>query len=130
MKKFYFLILSFIFLFLANNVVASTLNESFGSSLDKTALETGHIDTNAMRDSSQTRTLLDSIGLAIGVALSLVGIFFLVLIIYAGYTWMLARGNAQEVEKAKSTIINAVLGLLIISIAYAVTVFLTDIVKY
>jgi len=41
--------------------------------------------------------------------------------IYAGYLWMLARGNEQEVEKAKNIIIYAVIGLVVVLSAYAIT---------
>ena len=59
-------------------------------------------------------------------ALTFVGVIFLVLAIYGGYTWMIARGNEQEVEKAKNTLIAAVIGLVIVIAAYAVSWFVIN----
>ncbi|OGF25672.1 hypothetical protein A2303_06755 [Candidatus Falkowbacteria bacterium RIFOXYB2_FULL_47_14] len=55
--------------------------------------------------------------------LSLLGIIFIVLIIYGGYNWMTAAGEEQKVEKAKDTIKRAVIGLIIIVAAYSITYF-------
>jgi len=50
-----------------------------------------------------------------------VGIFFLLLTIYAGFIWMLSRGNEQEVEKSKKILQNAIIGLIVVLLAYAIT---------
>lgn len=55
--------------------------------------------------------------------LALLGIIFLVLIIYAGYSWMTAAGEEEKVTRAKDTIRRAIIGLLIIVSAYAITYF-------
>lgn len=55
--------------------------------------------------------------------LGLLGIIFVVLIVYAGYTWMTAAGEEQKIEKAKDTIQRAIIGLIIIAAAYAITYF-------
>lgn len=46
--------------------------------------------------------------------LFLMGALFMVNIIYAGYLWFMAKGNEEQVTKAKSLMINAVIGLAII----------------
>lgn len=46
--------------------------------------------------------------------LTLMGVLFMVNIIYAGFLWMSARGKDEQVERAKKLIINAVIGLAII----------------
>ncbi len=63
-------------------------------------------------------------GQIIGIVLSFVGIIFLVLMIYAGVTWMTAEGNEQNVTKAKSLLINATIGIIIVFAAYAITSFI------
>ena len=68
-------------------------------------------------------TISSTIGKVVGYALSFVGVIFLILIIYAGFTWMLARGNEAEVKKAKDLMFDAVIGLVIILSAYAITAF-------
>jgi hypothetical protein len=44
--------------------------------------------------------------------------------IYAGITWMIARGNEQKVAQAKDMIINSVIGIIIVFAAYAITSFI------
>ena len=65
-------------------------------------------------------------GTVITMALSLMGLLFLVLAIYGGYTWMMARGNEEMVEKAKNTLTNAIIGLVIVLAAYAISYFITS----
>jgi TRAP-type C4-dicarboxylate transport system permease small subunit len=62
-------------------------------------------------------------GKLIGVVLSFVGVLFLVLMIYAGITWMTAQGNEQQVSKAKDLLINSIIGIVLIFAAYAITAF-------
>lgn len=67
------------------------------------------------------RSLEQIVGSVIQSVLALIGILFLVLAIYGGYTWMMARGNEQEVDKAKDTIKAGVIGLGIMLGAYAIS---------
>jgi len=55
--------------------------------------------------------------------LGLLGIIFLVLIIYAGFLWMTAQGDEEKVTKAKDTLTRAIIGLVIITAAYSITYF-------
>ncbi len=59
----------------------------------------------------------------IRIALGLVGIVLLVIIIYGGFLWMTAAGNEEQIGKAKKTLTNAVIGLIIILSAYAIVLF-------
>ena len=58
--------------------------------------------------------------------LSLLGVIFIILMIIAGYNWMSAAGDEQKVQKAKDTIKRAIIGLIIIVSAYAITYFVFD----
>ena len=60
----------------------------------------------------------------INVALTVLGLFTLLLIIWGGYIWMNARGNQEEVEKAKKILTGAVIGLIIILASYGVASFI------
>ena len=71
--------------------------------------------------SGDKSTLPQKIGKVLNIATTFLGVIFLGLMIYAGYLWMLARGNEQEVEKAKNIIIYAVIGLVVVLSAYAIT---------
>lgn len=70
--------------------------------------------------------LPELIGGLINVFLSVLGIIFVVLVVYAGYLWMTAGGEATKVDKAKKLLGQAVIGLVIIVAAYAITAFVID----
>ena len=57
--------------------------------------------------------------------LGLLGIIFFALTVYAGYLWMTAGGEDEKVTKAKSLLMQAVIGLAIILSAYGITLFAT-----
>ncbi len=59
----------------------------------------------------------------IRVALSLLGILTVVIIIWAGFEWMTAGGNEDQVSSAKKRLSAAVIGLAIVLSAYAITNF-------
>ncbi len=56
-------------------------------------------------------------------ALGLLGILTTCIILYAGFKWMTAGGNEDEVSTAKKMLSSAVIGLAIIMSSYAITVF-------
>jgi heme/copper-type cytochrome/quinol oxidase subunit 2 len=64
----------------------------------------------------------------IRVILGFVGIIFLVLVIYAGFLWMVGGrdGNEEAISKAKSLLTNATIGLLVITAAYSITYYIAD----
>ncbi|MBT4153149.1 MAG: hypothetical protein HOE53_00705 [Candidatus Magasanikbacteria bacterium] len=74
----------------------------------------------------ETTDLATSSGVLIKLFLSAVGIIFLVLMVYGGFLWMTARGEEAQVEKAKSTITAAVIGISIVVSAYAITTLITS----
>ena len=62
----------------------------------------------------------------INIVLSIFGLLFMILIIYGGCTWMTARGEEQRATKAKETITAAVIGLIIVVAAYAISYFVVE----
>lgn len=72
----------------------------------------------------------DRVGIALAgimeAVLSLVGIVLIILIVYAGILWMTARGNDEQVERARKYIANAVIGLIIVLMAYTLTIFVVQ----
>ncbi len=78
--------------------------------------------------SAPIQSLPEAIGRFVGAILAFVGVAFLILMIYGGFTWMTARGNEQEVEKAKDLITQAIIGLVIVLSAYAITAYVSDII--
>lgn len=71
-------------------------------------------------------TPAEVIGIIISAVLALLGVIFLILIIYSGYIWMTARGNEQLVEKAKNNLRDAVIGLIIVLGAYVITQLVSE----
>ena len=66
------------------------------------------------------------VGNIISIVLGALGVVFLILTIYAGFLWMTAAGNDSQVKQAKSIIVTAVIGLVIILAAYSITSFVVD----
>ena len=66
---------------------------------------------------------LDKVALIIKAVLSVLALVFLVLIIYAGIKWMTAGGNTDSIESAKKIITSALIGIIIVFLAYAITAF-------
>jgi len=93
-----------------------------------TATQVGY-NTKGSKDLTAAGVIMnipDAIGRFLGAALSLLGVVFMVLIIYGGFTWMFARGNDQAVTKAKGIIETAIIGLVIVISAYAITTFIAE----
>lgn len=59
----------------------------------------------------------------LGLALSFLGVIFFLIIIIAGLVWMTAMGSPEKAEKAKDMLEAAVVGLVIVLGAYAITKF-------
>ena len=68
-------------------------------------------------------TIGSVVAMAIKGFIALLGVIFVVLIILAGYKWMNAGGEEEKVREAKDTIRRAIIGLIIIIAAYAITEF-------
>ena len=65
-------------------------------------------------------------GTIIKAILSITGLIFLILMVYAGMLWMTARGDEGQVDKSKEIIQAAIIGLAVTVSAYAITVFVTS----
>lgn len=65
--------------------------------------------------------------IVIGIVNSMLGVVAtgcIALIVWAGFVWINARGDESKVEKARNTIRGAVIGLIIITSAWGVTLFI------
>ncbi len=109
----------FIFISLVSTSLAS-YNFSGQTGLDVTANETGHTQQKYFNSAD---SLESGIGQIISVVLSLLGVIFLILLIFGGIQWMTAGGNDEQVKKAKNVIIRSIIGLIIILLAYIISVF-------
>lgn len=55
--------------------------------------------------------------------LAFLGVVAVVVIIIGGFMWMTAAGNEEKVGKAKKVIIQGLIGLVIVLLAYAISAF-------
>jgi cytochrome bd-type quinol oxidase subunit 2 len=63
------------------------------------------------------------VGNIINVFLSIFGVLFLALMVYGGYKWMMAQGREEELKKAKDIIRSAIIGLGVVFLAFAISLF-------
>lgn len=84
------------------------------------------VDTGTEIYGANPPSLQATVGNIIKGGLGLLGIVFIVLIVYAGYVLMTARGEEKKVTEAKDTITSAIIGLAITLGAYAITDFVVD----
>lgn len=115
--KLIFISASLLFFLSAPLVSADNLSNAFGRPLEDVAGPNGA----GYRSDADPAVL---IGKIVQAALSFLGIVFFILMIYGGYLWMLARGNEQQVDKAKNLITAAIVGLIIVLSAYAISYFI------
>ncbi|MBI4437797.1 hypothetical protein HY631_02495 [Candidatus Uhrbacteria bacterium] len=66
------------------------------------------------------------IGNLINVLLSVLGILFVVLVVYAGFLYLTAGGEDEKVKKAKKLLGQSVTGLVIIIAAYAIASYVIE----
>ena len=127
----YFLVI-FIFslsLFAAAPIFAVDSASSTLSGLNDTAGKVHAFSSQTGITDARTE-MINRVGTIVGFILSFVGIIFLILTIYAGLQWMTAMGNSGQVDKAKDLLINAIIGLVIVTAAYSITSFIgTQLVK-
>lgn len=70
-----------------------------------------------------TATIGAFIGVLVQATLQLVGIIFLIFIIYGGFKWMTASGQQKHIEEAQRMITHSIIGLIIVVLAYAISTF-------
>ncbi len=85
------------------------------------------IDTDLKKFQGTTglgnKDLKETIGGIVKVILGFLGILAVLIVLWAGFLWMTATGNEDQIAKAKGILIAGVIGLLIIMSAYAITTF-------
>lgn len=115
------LTLVLLFLMAAPVVLAETPAESKAKNygLDTTAREGMGIDKPTIEGSN----LPSLIGKIVGAGLALLGVIFFVILVYAGISWMMAMGKEEKINEAKDMIVAAILGLVVVLSAYAITAF-------
>ncbi len=90
-----------------------------------TAQDEAFLDTSGY-GAADKLSLARTMAAIIKTVLSLLGVIFIILIIYAGFIWTTSSGEEDKINKAKKMIASAVVGLFIILAAYAITIFVID----
>ena len=117
-KKLFWFFIPGVLLFPQITRAAYNFIESTG--LNTTAAATGHKDQPLF---GAQGSIEFGISVILNVILSFLGVVFLVLSVYAGVKWMIAKGNDQKVTEAKDLLADAIIGLVIVSAAYAISYF-------
>jgi len=108
-----------IFFSAANPSLAQNLSLKFGNA-------PGLIGTTGSQAGLSNTPLPNIAASVIQVVLGLIGAAFFILFVYGGFLWMTARGNDEQIKKAKKLITNAVIGLVIIILAYSISYFIIN----
>lgn len=124
-KIFVFSIFACLFLNIGFNSIYFANSQGGGPKANKSLLEQagGQAGYNTVA-ATDPAALSRAAGRFIKIFISFFGIIFTMLIIYGGYKWMMAKGNEDEVVKAKELFMNATIGLGIVISAYAITYFI------
>lgn len=107
--------ITFTFLMLAPGALLAQGDEDYGLSETARSAKLPGAESN--------RQLPEIVGLIINALLGVIGTILVVLIIYGGFLWMTAAGEDEKVNKAKEIIKNAVIGLIVIFLAYGIASF-------
>jgi hypothetical protein len=67
------------------------------------------------------------VSIVIQTVLGLLGVIFMILLVYGGILWMTAGGNDQQIEKAKKIITNSIIGLVVVLLAYSISILVLSI---
>lgn len=67
--------------------------------------------------------LKETVANIINIVLGLLGIIAVIMLLIAGYRWMMAGGNEQAVTEAKDQIKNAIIGLAVVFMAWIIVGF-------
>ena len=89
----------------------------------------GATEKQAITDCMTQLNLRDTVVLVnviVRVAFGLAGIVALIYLIYAGYLYMTSLGNPDSQAAAKGKLLNTVLGLVIIILAYLLVAFILE----
>lgn len=103
-------------LFVSTNVLAQDIARDAVNYLRPISQDAGVAETTVER----------TVGEVVRLILSVAGLFFFVLMIYAGIRWMLARGEESQIADARKTLVAAVIGLIIMVSSYAISIAVTE----
>lgn len=99
-------------------ILASSSNLVFADA--KTQIESAVNEVGGSENKTDVRGFIGNI---IKTMFFIVGVLAVIVIIFAGVTFVMSAGNSQTIQKAKTTIIYAVIGLIVSILSYAIVNF-------
>jgi cytochrome bd-type quinol oxidase subunit 2 len=123
-KKFKTIITSIVFTFPI--FVTPAFAQKPPSALDQ--FKKGVADSGAAASFTE-KPLAELIGNILGALLSLVGLIFLIFVLYGGFMWMTSQGEKDKIDKAQKIIKNSSIGVVLIMLSYAIVTFIVNTVK-
>lgn len=119
--------ISFVSLFLISFSLANVALGTGPSLTNQEGFETnGKIQTAFNPNGGTNATIGQVVGNIINIALGFLGIIFVVILILAGFKYFTAQGNTTKTGEAIASIKTAIIGLIIILMAYAITTFVMN----
>jgi hypothetical protein len=109
----------FLFLTTISIIILPTLSFAAGGGDINAALNGLNTTANEARIST-TRTVTQITGSIINLVMGFLGVVFLVLVIYGGFSWMTAGGNETKVKHGRDLVLWATIGLVVILFAFLV----------
>ena len=104
-----------VFLFSANFVHAQELGINYAANI-------------GLQESSEN-DVRDFIVNVVKYFITFLGIIAVVVMMYAGFLWMTSGGDPEKLNKAKKTLVNAVIGLIIVLFSFAIVVFIVNLMN-
>jgi len=83
----------------------------------------GFLKTRKINTGADTQDIQNEIRRALNIFLSFLAIAGILIIVYGGILWATAAGNDEQVEKARKILISAVIGLIIVGVAWTLVSF-------
>lgn len=99
-----------------------------GAILNETMLSTACAAGFCPGGNGTPRNFIQILGAYTQAIVNILGLIFMVLVIWGGFKWMTAAGNEEQVNKAKGVVRNAIIGLTLIVLARVITTVFLNIV--
>lgn len=93
--------------------------------IGQTASEAGY----DVQEGDPESTLGATINRVVNLAIGMLGVVATLFIIYAGYLWMTAGGDTNQIEHAKHILKQVVVGFIVLSLAYALVTFVFSLIS-
>ena len=94
--------------------------------VDPAFAQTDFLQTSAEASGLPQTNIILIIARLIRAFLGILGIIFVLLVLYAGFLYMTSQGETAKIEKAKKMIVQATIGVLIIFSSYAIASFVIN----